>query len=92
MESLQLMATLTLTENYTNESTISDKNTIREVLNHPEESSDEEDDDDGGAVEMRKLLMEGVKSAIEVLEKFRLYSDFGEDVLKSVQQVSHFIE
>ena len=41
---------------------------------------------------MRKPLMEEVKSAIEMLEKFSMYSDFGEDILKSVRQVSHFIE
>ena len=33
--------------------------------------------------------MEEVKSAIE---KFSRYSDFGEDILKSIRQVSHFIE
>ena len=33
-----------------------------------------------------------MKSAIGLLENFRLYSDFGEDILKSIRQVSHFIE
>ena len=80
----------------TNQSTFSDKDIIREVLNHPvEESSDEEDDDDDDddddVVEMRKPLMEEVKSAIEMLEKFSPYSDFGEDVLESTRLVSHFI-
>ena len=42
-------------------------------------------------VEMRKPLMEEVKSAIEMLEKFSPYSDFGEDVLESTRLVSHFI-
>ena len=41
---------------------------------------------------MRKSLMKEVKSAIEMLEKFSLYSDFGEDILKSIPKVSHFIE
>ena len=54
----------------TNQSTISDKDIIHEVRNHPvEESSPEEDDDDDDEtddVEMRKLLMEKVKSAIEM--------------------------
>ena len=36
--------------------------------------------------------MEEVKSAIEMLEKFGQHSDFGEDILKSIRQVSHFIE
>ena len=50
----------------TNQSTISDKDIIREVLNQPvEQSWDEEDDDDPGVAEMRKPLMEEVKSAIE---------------------------
>ena len=58
----------------TNQSTISDKDIIHEVRNHPvEESSPEEEDDDDDDdddetddVEMRKLLMEKVKSAIEM--------------------------
>ena len=71
----------------------SDKDIIREVFNHPvEESSDMKDDDDAGVVEMRKPLMGEVKSAIEMLEKFSLYSDFGEDIFKSIRHVSHFIE
>ena len=57
-------------ELWTNQSTISDKGIIHEVRNHPvEESSPEEDDDDDDEtddVEMRKLLMEKVKSAIEM--------------------------
>ena len=36
--------------------------------------------------------MEEVKSAIMMLEKFSLYSDFGEDILKSIRQTSHFID
>ena len=76
----------------TNQSTISDKDIIREVLNHPVEESSDEEDDDAGVIEMRKSLIEEVKSAIEILEKFSLYSDFGEDILKSIRQVSHFIE
>ena len=36
--------------------------------------------------------MEEVKSAIEMLEKFGQHSDFGEGILKSIRQVSHFIE
>ena len=58
----------------TNQSTISDKDIIHEVRNHPvEESSPEEDDDDDDDdddetddVEMKKLLMEKVRSAIEM--------------------------
>ena len=57
-------------ELWTNQSTISDNGIIHEVRNHPvEESSPEEDDDDDDEtddVEMRKLLMEKVKSAIEM--------------------------
>ena len=69
----------------TNQSTISEKDIICKVLNHPvQENSDEEDDDDASVVEMRKLSMEEVKSAIEMLEKFSLYSDLGEDTLKSI--------
>ena len=58
-----------------NQSTISDKDIIHEVRNHPvEESSPEEDDDDDDDddddetddVEMKKLLMEKVRSAIEM--------------------------
>lgn len=38
-----------------NQSTISDKDIIRGVLNHPvKESSDKEDNDDAGVVEMKK--------------------------------------
>ena len=33
-----------------------------------------------------------MKSAMEMLEKFSLYSDFGEDILISIRQVSHFKE
>ena len=78
----------------TNQSTISEKDIIREVLNHPVEEilDEEDDDDDAGVVEMRRLLMQEVTSAIEMLEKFSLHSDFGEDILKSIRQVSHFIE
>ena len=77
----------------TNQSTISEKDIICKVLNHPvQENSDEEDDDDASVVEMRKLSMEEVKSAIEMLEKFSLYSDLGEDTLKSIWQVNYFIE
>ena len=69
------------------------KHTISEDLNHHvEESSDGENDDDAGVVAMRKPFMEEVKSAIEILEKFNMYFDFGEDILKSIRQVSHFIE
>ena len=76
----------------TNQSTISDKDIIPEVLDHPmEQSSNKKDDDDAGVVEMRKPLMEKVKSAIGMLEN-NLYSDFGEDILKSIRQASHFIE
>ena len=54
----------------TNQSTISDKDIIHKVRNQSvEESSPEEDDDDDDEtddVEMRKLLMEKVKSAIEM--------------------------
>ena len=78
----------------TNQSTIFDKDIIPEVLDHPMEQSSnkKDDDDDAGVVEMRKPLMEKVKSAIGMLEKFSLYSDFGDDILKSIRQVSHFIE
>ena len=41
---------------------------------------------------MIKPLMEEVKGAIEILWKFRLYSDFGENILKSTRQVCRFIE
>ena len=68
-----------------NQDTISDEDIIHEVLSHPvEESSDKEDNDDTGVVEMRKLLMEEVKGAIEMFEKFSLHSDFGEDIMKSI--------
>ena len=80
-------------ELYTNQSTISEKDIICKVLNDPvEENSGEEDDDDASVVEMRKLSMEEVKSVIEMLEKFSLYSDFDEDTLKSIWQVNYFIE
>ena len=36
--------------------------------------------------------MQEVKSTTEMLEKFSLYSDFCEDTLKSIRQVSHFME
>ena len=70
----------------TNQSTISEKDIICKVLNDPveENSGEEDDDDDASVVEMRKLSMEEVKSAIEMLEKFSLYSDLGEDTLKSI--------
>ena len=78
----------------TNQSTISEKDIICKVLNDPveENSGEEDDDDDASVVEMRKLSMEEVKSAIEMLEKFSLYSDFDEDTLKSIWQVNYFIE
>ena len=52
----------------TNQSTISDKDIICEVLNHPTEESSHEKDHGAGVIEMRKPLMEEVKSAIEMLE------------------------
>ena len=61
----------------TNLSTISNKDIICEVFNHPVEVSSDEEDDDAGVVEIRKPLMEEVKSVVEMLEKFSLYSDFG---------------
>ena len=71
---------------WTNQSTIFDKDIICKVLNHlVEESSDEGDDGDAGVAEMTKWLTEEVKSAIGMLEKFSLYSDFGEDILKSIR-------
>lgn len=78
----------------TNQSTISEKDIICKVLNDPveENSGEEDDDDDASVVEMRKLSMEEVKSAIEMLEKFSLHSDLGEDTLKSIWQVNYFIE
>ena len=61
----------------TNLSTISNKDIICEVFNHPVEVSSDEEDDGAGVVEIRKPLMEEVKSVVEMLEKFSLYSDFG---------------
>ena len=61
----------------TNLSTISNKDIICKVFNHPVEVSSDEEDDDAGVVEIRKPLMEEVKSVVEMLEKFSLYSDFG---------------
>ena len=70
----------------TKQSTISDKDIIHEVINHPvEDNSGKEADDDAGVVELRNLLMEEVKSAAEMLEKFSLHSDFGKYILKSIQ-------
>ena len=77
----------------TNQSAISDKDIICEVLSHPvEESSEEDDDDDPGVIYKRKPLIEEVKSALEISEKISLYSDFSEDISKSIRQVSHFVE
>ena len=76
----------------TNQSTISDKDIIRDVLNHPVKQSSDKEDDAAEVVEMRKPFMGKVKNALEMLEKFSLYSDFGEDILKSIRQVSHSIE
>ena len=52
----QVDGDLTIDDNIDfNQSTISDKDIIRGVLNHPvKESSDKEDDDDPGVVEMKK--------------------------------------
>ena len=52
----QVDGDLTIDDNIDfNQSTISDKDIIRGVLNHPvKESSDKEDDDDAGVVEMKK--------------------------------------
>ena len=70
----------------TNQSAISDKDIICEVLNHTvEESSEEEDDDDSGVIYTRKTLIEEVKSALEILEIISLYSDFSEDISKSIR-------
>ena len=71
----------------TNQKTIFDKDIICKVLNHPIQESPEEeeddDDDDDGVAEMRKPLME-----VEMLEKFILYSDFSEDILKSIHKLA----
>ena len=76
----------------TKKSTFSDKDIIREVLNYPVEDSSHKDNNDAGAAEMKKPSMKEVKSAIEMLEKFSLHSNFSEDIMKPILQVRHIVE
>ena len=40
---------------------------------------------------IRKPLIEEVRRATEMLEKFSLYSEFGEGNMKSVRQINHYV-
>ena len=40
---------------------------------------------------IRKPVIEEVRTDIETLEKFSLYSKFGEVVMKSTRRVNHYV-
>lgn len=76
----------------TNHIVLTDKNIIHKVLRNFADVSSDEDDMDVSEVEsITKPLIEEVKRAIEILEEFSFYSEFGERIMKSVREVNHYI-
>ena len=63
---------------------LTEKNIIHEVLgNSAEVSSDEDDMKVSEAESIRKPLIEEVRTVTEILDKFNLYSKFGDMIMKS---------
>ena len=76
----------------TNHIVLTDKNIIHKVLRNFADVSSDEDDMDVSEVEsITKPLIEEVKRAIEILEEFSFYSEFGDRIMKSVREVNHYI-
>ena len=76
----------------TNQSILTDKDIIHEVLGNSTDVSSDEDDMKGIEVEfIRKPLIEEATRAMEMLNEFSLYSEFGKGIMKSVREVNHYV-
>ena len=76
-----------------NQSILTDKDIIQEVLSNSADANSDKDDMEVSEVEsVRKLLIKEVRRVIEMLEKFSVYSEFGEDIIKLVREVNSYID
>ena len=76
-----------------NQSILTDKDIIQEVLSNSVDANSDKDDMEVSEVEsVRKLLIKEVRRVIEMLEKFSVYSEFGEDIIKLVREVNSYVD
>lgn len=77
----------------TNQSILTDKDIIHEVLGNSVDVNSDEDDLEVSKEEfIKRLLIEEVRTAIKMLEELSFYSEFRKGIMKSVTEVNHYVD